>query len=673
MNTGKTRRNTPRSEAENRQTRKYAIISALVAWMICCGLLFLPAWQPIEERTFDLLSLTTSPGKTQLPITIVGIDEASFTQLGVRWPWPRDMHARLVDRLAGAGAAVIAFDVMFPEPSSSPKEDEAFAKAISKAGNVVLAADHAYHETAFVRQWMRMDPISELTLAGATTGLATMALSDDAVARKFPGYDDAFWRETIRTLIRIHPNFVQEPYVPPKAMIRHLGPTHTFPYVSYYQVLNGDPNIPANFFADQIVLVGRDVRASPESGSAQADTFATPFLLTSKLLTPGVEIQATMIENAMMGQAIVPASRPQNFAALSVLMLLGGLSLFFWHPLRSGLLILALAATFWEASVWTFKTSNLWFATAGPISGLIIATVCMSAMSFLTERKRAGQIRNAFSLYVSRDVVDEIIAHPDRLKLGGERREITVLFCDLAGFTSISERLPPDTVSHIINRYLDEMTNIIMANEGTVVSFMGDGIMAFWGAPLDDSEHARHATRAAILMQEAMDRLQTYFTEQGAGYIGLRIGLHTGYAIVGNMGSTLRFDYTALGDTVNLASRLEGVNKAYKTKILLSADTATKLEDQVGLRRVDRVRVKGKDVPVDIFTPCSDLKVASLTNDAWAAYLDRDWELAATKWVELQAVYPDDPLATVYLERISTFKGAPPPKDWDGSVSLEKL
>lgn len=659
-------------ELPNRQTFKLATFSVLLAWALCCGLLFVPAWQAMELKVFDLLSVITAPKKSSLPITIIGIDEASFTQLGKRWPWPRDMHAKLVDRLAKSGAAVIAFDVMFPEPATK-EEDDAFAKAISEAGNVVLTADHAYHETAATRVWMRMDPVMQLTQAGAATGLATMSLDQDTVARRLSEADDAFWREAIRMLMRTRPGSIAEPYVPPGAMMRHLGPPHTFPYISYYQVLNGDPGIPPDFFADQIVLIGRDVRANPETGAAQADTFATPFLMTSELLTPGVEIQATQIENALMGQTITAATLGQNLLGLTAALLLVWPLLLFWHPLRSALLAILIGGATAGTSYWLFSAQNFWAITATPLLALALSFVSTSTGSFLIERRRAGEIRSAFAKYVSSEVVNEMIAHPERLTLGGQRREVSVLFSDLAGFTSLSEKLTPDAVAQVINLYLNSMTRIIMANGGTVDKFIGDAVMAFWGAPLDDADHALHAAYSAIEMQKAMQELQPKFREFGVEHLGLRIGVNSGYAIIGNMGSDLRFDYTALGDTVNLASRLEGVNKMYGTGILFSESTAESIQNRIPLRPVDRVRVKGKDVPVNIYTPCADESLAVLTTKAWNAYLERDWKNAQGYWHSIRQATMDDKLAIVFEERLAEYETSPPPPDWDGSIALEKF
>lgn len=660
----------------NLQNRKSALklmlFSVLAGWALSVGALFTPLWQLVELKIFDLLTVCTAPKKSALPITIIGIDEASFTQLGVRWPWPRDMHAQLIDRLLQAGAAVVAFDVLFPEPSS-PSEDEAFASAIAAAGNVVLAADNVYHETAVSRQWLRMDPVADFTLAGATTGLATMTLDGDTIARRMAEADDAFWRQAVRALIRSRPGSVEEPYVPPGAMMRHIGPTHTFPYVSYYQVLNADPSIPADFFVDQIVLIGRDVRASPELGAAQADTFATPFLMTSGLLTPGVEIQATQIENALMGQTIQPVSQALNILAISVILLCSVPLLACWSPLRSTVLTLLLGGAMVGISTWLFAMRNLWLATATPLLALAIAFLSTGVGSYFTERRRASEIRSAFSKYVSTEVVAEMIAHPEHLKLGGQRREISVLFSDLAGFTSLSEKLSADAVANLINLYLNAMTRIIMRHEGTVDKYIGDAVMAFWGAPLDDPEHALHAVQSAIAMQEAMADLQPQFQALGVeGGLKLRIGINSGPAIVGNMGSDLRFDYTAIGDTVNLASRLEGANKAYGTNIMLAESTAEIVAGRIPLRQIDRVRVKGKKVPVNVFIPCEDALLVAATERAWRAYLERDWEVARACWQEVRQLSPDDSLIEVFEKKISGHESSPP-ADWDGSVALDKL
>lgn len=641
-------------------------------WLLAFLVSHTAFWNSSENKLFDTLTVAGAPLKSSLPITIVGIDEASFAQIGKRWPWPRDLHARVLDRLIEGGAAVVAFDMIFAE-ASGEKEDAAFARSIARAGNVVMSADHAYQETSMLRQWIRVDPLPAFRAAGALPGLATVTIDPDAVVRQIPDGEDIFWRRVIQTLMLKRPGIVPaEPALPSGAMIRHLGPAHTFPYISYYQLLNGDKNLPADFFQDQIVLIGRDVRASPEAGSAQADIFATPFLGGSKLLTPGVEIHANIIENVLTGQVIEQASPAQQRTLLTIMILLALPALIRWHPIWGGAWFITLLAAMGAAVHQLFAQQNLWLPATSTAVALITLYLSMALISYVGERRRGKRIKGAFAKYVSPDVVEQMIAHPERLRLGGERRELTLLFSDLAGFTSISEKLPPEGVTRLINAYLTEMTRVVMSERGTVDKFIGDAVMAFWGAPLDDPEHALHAVRAAIAMQAAMDRLQPFYREMGVSNVGLRIGVHSGPAIVGNMGSEDRFDYTALGDTVNLASRLEGINKAFGTRILLSESSAEQLRERIPLRPVDRVRVKGKNEAVRLFTPCDDRELIGLTEAALAAYRAQDWGAARRAWAAVLAHAPDDSLPPVFLGRIAHFEAEPPGEGWDGSVALEK-
>lgn len=635
------------------------------------GASFSRHWQSIEFKLFDLLTVVTGADKSVLPITIVGIDEASFAEVGQRWPWPRDLHARIVDRLAADGAAVIAFDIILAEKATAA-EDETFAQAIRRAGNVVLAADHAYQETGALRQWLRVDPLPEFLAAGAVSGLASAIIDGDAIMRRFPDAADIFWRQVIAVMHRERPDLELAAAIPEGAMVRHLGPAHTFPYVSYSQVLKGGDALPPGTFQDQIVLIGRDVRASPEVGMAQSDLFATPFLSQGQLLTPGVEIHATLIENALTGGAIAPAATATVVGVMCLFVLLGAPALYRWHPTWSGIWFALLMAGVFCLSYWSFVARSLWLPVMATLLTLGMMYVGMGILSYVSERRRATQIKSTFSKYVAKQVVDQMVANPDLVRLGGERRELTLLFSDLAGFTSMSEKLSPEDVARVINLYLTGMTRIIIAKGGTVDKFIGDAVMAFWGAPLDDSRHALHGVEAAIAMQAEMDALQSRFAEIGVtGNVGLRIGLHSGPAVVGNMGSDERFDYTALGDAVNLASRLEGVNKAYGTRIMLSESTANLLAGAISLRPVDRVRVKGKAQAVEIFTPCTDLELIGLTQRAMEPYRAGNWPEAHEAWLLLAQTYPDDSLAPVFLSRIANFSEQSPAA-WDGSVALEK-
>jgi adenylate cyclase len=273
---------------------------------------------------------------------------------------------------------------------------------------------------------------------------------------------------------------------------------------------------------------------------------------------------------------------------------------------------------------------------------------------------------------VPEEVVEELAAHPEKVTLGGEHREVTLMFTDLAGFTTMAEQLEPTRAAEALNRYMTEMNRVIFRHQGTIIQFIGDAIMAFWNAPLADPDHARKAVRAARDMQAAMDGLNAQLAADGLPPLGMRIGVHTGMVLVGNMGSAIgRLYYTALGDSVNLASRLEGANKAYGTNILVSAATVEKLGGEIPMRRVDLVKVKGKHKAVEVLTPCEDKRLAETSDAAVLAFRKAQWDASEALWREVLGFAPQDSVAAVYLQRIEAMHSAPPPGDWDGSMALD--
>ncbi len=660
------------NELMTRDTRLKLPILASAIGLSLAALSFSASWQLLERKGFDLLSVVTAPRASTLPITIVGIDEPSFAEIGLRWPWPRSVHAKLIDKLTEAGAAVIAFDVILSE-ASEPEQDKALADAIKNSGRVVLASDLVYQETNYVRQWIRVDPLNQFGQAGAGSGLAGMTLDGDMVIRRLPDNGDAFWRAILARFNQVLPGMLPEIRAPADGLIRYLGPDHTYPYVSYYQALNAEAALPKDFFRDQIVLIGRDIKASPDAGSAQADSFATPFLPFTGWLMPGVEIHATVLENVVAGLVLREAPRGAALGLLAAAILCAAFGMRAWRPLLSALLGVMLMAGIAALAWGLFRYQNLWLPSGSALCAVVLMYVGQGGIAFINEQHRKLQIRRAFEHYVPPLVVAEMVAHPERLILGGVRREVTLLFTDLKGFTVISEQMKPEDVSQLLNRHLTEMTEIILRHNGTVTKFIGDAVMAFWGAPLDDPQQALHACRAAQEMQAAMAIMRKRLAEEGLPALHMRIGIHSGIAIVGNMGSTRRFEYSAIGDTVNLAARLEGVNKLYGTEAIISGTTAAQLPPDFPLRRVDKVRVKGKNEPVEIFTFCGDSALCSLHEDALAAYRERRWQQSEDAWRKLLGTAPEDGIAALYLQRIGEMRGTPPTDEWDGTVSLEKM
>ncbi|HEX5632191.1 MAG TPA: adenylate/guanylate cyclase domain-containing protein, partial [Gemmatimonadales bacterium] len=451
--------------------------------------------------------------------------------------------------------------------------------------------------------------------AGAANGLANVSLDGDLVLRDLPQGADVFWREIVKLAAQRIPDIrAKEP--PAGSRIRYVGADHTFPYVSYYQALEADTHLPPDAFRDQIVIVGFNVKATVDARAAQSDLFFTPFTAWTGGVTPGAEIHANILETAILGNAVATAA--PHWTALLTLAVVGFTALLMrrWRPLLGAAFVLALVAAMAWASAYAFGTHHLWVPAAGAAAAAVAVYLSFGALAFLSERQRKAEMRRAFSLYVSPEVVEHVMAHPERLKLGGEHREITVMFTDLKGFTNLTEMLGAEQVAQVLNRHFSRATAIVKRNHGTVNRFIGDAVMAMWGAPVDDPLQADHAVRCALELQEDMELQRRELREQGLPEISMRIGIHTAVAIVGNLGSSDRFDYTAIGDGVNLAARLEPVNKLYGTGILLSGATVARLAEPVDLRPVDRVIVKGQTVPVDLFTPCADPIACELSRQA---------------------------------------------------------
>jgi adenylate cyclase len=642
-------------------------------WIVMTVVAFLPAWQQLELQLLDKLMVSSAPNQSKYPITIIGIDAESFAKLAVQWPWPRALHAELLNRLAADGASVVVFDVVFSEPSGrGAEDDQRFADAIKRSGNVVLAADRIYRETAVTSEWQRLDPLPLFLESGAQVGLATVPLDPDMVVRQMPETSEALWRTSVLRLIRDHPELAPNLGTDPGSYIRYVGGDHTFPYVSYHEVVQPNGSIPEGFFKDQVVIIGFAARASPNAQSAQSDLFHTPFLAHTGGLMPGAEVHANLIETALSRNAITRIPTPVLALALALVAAASAWIMRVWRPVHSalwgvgGLLLIATA-------VWGVLLQwHLWIPLASMLAIVVLTYLGLGGRSYLLEQARRAEITRAFSLYVTPQVVAHMIAHPEQMKLGGERRNITVLFTDLAGFTSISEAHSPERVAQLLNRHFTLMTDIILEHHGTVVSFIGDAVMAFWGAPLEDEAQAERCVAAAVAMQQAMQGMRSDFVQEGLPPIHMRVGIHSGLAVVGNLGSAKRFDYTAIGDDVNLAARLEGANKRYGTEILVSRQTVERVGAALRFRPIDRVIVKGKSLAVEVFTPCEDAQLIDWTTRAMALFRTQQWDAASALLEELLVVHPDDTVAALYMQRIATYRLTPPGENWDGSVELEK-
>ena len=393
-----------------------------------------------------------------------------------------------------------------------------------------------------------------------------------------------------------------------KLLINYLGPAKTFPHYSVSDILKG--RIPPDRFKGKIVLVGA-------TATGIFDLRVTPF----STVYPGVEIHATVIDNILHRKFLVHSDWTR-FLDVCVIVL-AGLVMGFAVPRVSALtgigLSLGLICAFVAANTAVFIKSNTWMNLVYPLLTMMTIYLGITVYRYVTEEREKRRVRGAFQHYLNPSVVNEILKDPSKLKLGGDRKNLSVLFSDIRGFTSISEKLTPEELVHLLNEYMTAMTEIIFKYGGLLDKYIGDSIMAVFGAPLDQQDHALRACRTGIEMMDALRGLREKWAAEGRPYVDIGIGINTGDMVVGNMGSRMRFDYTVMGDSVNLASRLEGTNKEYGTNIIISEFTHAQVREELICRELDAIRVKGKERPVRIFELLGDRKDAA----GWQVIADR--------------------------------------------------
>ena len=657
------------SPAVRRQQQVYALAACALALLLVGAATFSRTWHALEFKTFDVLTAWTAPQRTALPVVILAIDEPTFQELQHTWPFPRSVHAALLKRLHDEGAAAVGLDIVFADPSTET-EDAALAQAIAETGPVVLAATREKIDSSNAALWLDVMPLQRFLDAGADAGDAGVEPDDDFVVRRVPVAREGF---ALRLAQRAAEARGKLPVLRHFDWIGYRGPRGTFDTRSYYQAL--EPGLlPAGFFKNKIVLVGRSARTATELSRSQADLFNSPFgTAGGERLFPGVELQATLVDNYLTGGGLrsVPEGWTLALVALLVPLLLWGNRRL--HPAGAAALAAALVAAIAGASWWLFGRFQLWWPPLLPAAAALAVYGAAALAGYAFVRRRARQTRAMFAQYVPPAVVSRLIAQPELMRLGGEAREVTLMFTDLANFTTLSEQLSAEQTVEVLTAYFNAMTPIVHATGGTVDKFIGDAVMAFWGAPLDDPQHAEHAVTAAISMQQAMQVLVADLRARGLPPIHMRIGLHTGRVVVGNVGSEQRFSYTAIGDAVNLAARLEGANKAFGTGILLSAATAAQLPSSVALRALDDVVVKGKTEPVRVFTPCGDAAVRDASLAALNAFHARDWDGASGYLAQVLARVPGDAAARRLQQRVAEARALPVGSDWSPAVALDKL
>lgn len=616
---------TPAARARTR-LRGIAVVAAAV-FAILAAASFSGPWRLLDARVFDYLSTLSPPPRPADGPLIVAIDEPSFAELGLQWPWPRDIHGRLVEALRDAGAKVIGLDIIFAEPSAKPGADAALAAALGP--DVVLAADQTLIDTPHAVQTIRVEPLPEFTEGGARSGIASIVLDRDGTLRRIPRYPDGFAAVLLDS--------GGTAYAPPSAgaLLQSFGPARTYQTVSYYQALEPAAFLPPGIFVGRTVIVGLSMQAAPTTEAGGADAFATPQTLRTGRLVAGAEIHATIYDNLRANLFVRPAPTAVLIAAIAIAAALAGLAVRRATGWRTVVAAVAAVAACVIGSWLLLRFGRLFAPPIAPAVAFTTVAAAQGARDYAAEFRLRQGITRAFSQYLSPVLVERLASDPAQLRLGGERRTLTILFCDVRGFTTISERLKddPQRLTALINRLLNPLSAVILAAGGTIDKYIGDAVMAFWNAPLEEPDHAEKAIGAAIGMLAAVDALNAELAAEAraAGEVAIEIrigiGINTGDCVVGNMGSDVRFNYSVLGDPVNLASRLEGETKVYGVPILIGDETARRVASRLAVIELDRVLVKGKTEAAVVHTVMRDAdggpdSIDAETRAAHQAFLD---------------------------------------------------
>ncbi|MFH0799276.1 MAG: adenylate/guanylate cyclase domain-containing protein [Pseudomonadota bacterium] len=566
------------------------------------------------------------------------VDEPSLRRMegqGINWPWPRELYASAMNFCRLGGARAVLFDLFFSEDSVyGVGDDEAFASGVAKGPPSYFVAFLTKNETAddpripaVIRkgavplaqpypEWMRSSrslaslPIEPLVEAATGFGNAQMPPDEDGVYRRIPLIEGIGSEAMPSIPLKVASDIKQVRALSwPKKfsfmfggqaipldggghmMLNYYGGADTFPAHSLADILVADaavaagkkPDIDPAIVKDKVVIIG----------------VAAPGLYDLKPMPlsrvyPGPEIHATAIENILTSDFITPAHRTTTALIALFASLAAALGLAWMKRMWGIVLLLSLLALSLIGGACLLFWRSVWVPIVSPAGALALSAFAMSVRNFMTEGRKKREIRRAFGQYLSPHIVGQIAEHPESLSLGGAEQEITIFFSDIADFTSISEKITPAEIVEKLNGYFSGTTRIIQASGGTLDKYIGDAIMAFWGAPLPMADHAVRAATAAIDIQKWLAENSKFTT---------RIGIHTGPAVVGNIGSDIRFNYTAIGDAVNLSSRLEGLNKKFGTRIILSEPAWLQASASIRARRIGRVRVKGRAEPIGIYEP----------------------------------------------------------------------
>jgi adenylate cyclase len=663
--------------------------------LLLSALALTPFFSNFELKAYDLLSRMLNPDRGAQEIVVVQVDQSSLDSLaaeGITWPWPRQIYAPLLERLSQADAVFV--DIIFSEPSSYGNEDDLIlAASMEKTGNVVLPvfatankralneADRAFLERVSVRLAAEpglslpfaVTPIAPLASAAHGGGNVMIKPDRDGVYRRLPLLTQAAGHTLPHFVLghllekqivtvdqgRLMRNGSPLPLQKGGLLVRFsrgVTPYETVPAVDLISDA-GSVRYPPSYFKGKKVLLGL-------TAAGLYDLKPTAVSAVSS----GVSIHAATLDALLHGGYLrhVPAAAVLLFMAIIAASVCG--FVLTHTSMRANLLLLA-AMSLVAAGLPAALFAQGWYLSLIPPSAaLLVSFAASSIWSYATEGRERRFVRRAFSQYMDETVVAHLLKHPELIKPGGQRRRVTVFFADIAGFTTIAEQFPPEETALILHNVLNAVSEEVIRHHGVIDKYIGDCVMAFWGAPLESLQAAGDACRAALASLKALERVNADFAARGLGAISMRVGLHTGDAIVGNLGSDRLFDFTVVGDTVNLASRLESANKYFATSIMLSEETVREAGTGFIARELGLIAVKGKLQPVRIHELLSREDEAG---DALVSWVDgytramelfhrRDWQAARELFEAALLLQPEDAPAAYYRDWCSRCLDSPP-------------
>lgn len=655
-------------------------LSFLLATVSISSVLFLYYTQnsfleAFEAKTYDLrFKDLRGPIQPSPNIGIIAIDEKSIAELG-RYPWSRDNYARLVDKLAAAKAKAVMFDVFFPE-RETVAHDRMFAAATNRAANVVLAVVFDFDKYGRVTTITRSLP--EIERGAIGIGHINQLPDDDGVIRRNPLLIEKDGKQIpslglVAAMLALgETRFVAgdfdialgEHHIPVdgeyRMWLNYVGGPGVYPRYSFVDVVSG--RIPAQELKGKILFLGAtalgiyDMRVTPFNGN-----------------TPGVELHATIADD-IISERYIRQGGVEALIDMFFIVAMGALAFFLTTRLRLYGAIPATAVLL-SSYVWfTYYMFNAghWINMIYPVMSAVIAVLVGGGFRYLVLERSAREMRSMFSSYLSPKLVARLEKDPEAAKIGGDNKEVTVLFTDIKSFTTFSEAHPPQEVVSRLNEYLGAMVQVIEQHDGTIDKFIGDGIMAYWGAPLAQPDHAKLAIDCIRAINERMKELSSKWLVNGVEPFTIRGGLQSGEVVAGNVGlAGKKMEYTVIGDTVNQAARLEGTAKYYGVTYLVGEETYRRTREICRYRELDKIRVVGKQLPVTIYEPLEgmsmlDVPTAAIFEAALALYRARDWEKARAAFAAVLDVAHEDKPSKIYVERCGHFMQSPPAADWDG-------